>query len=360
MSKIKEYWKTANNLAIYSGKHKLLIIMKMIVCRLVYDFGPQDYVLFNFNGKPFAAAPEYMRKAELEAIQSHINKESVRGLVNSKLEFNIKCRKHGLPTPDIFAIIASKGFSQYRDDFNFIENIHQLTKVLKEQGDSRYIFKPIAGSHGAGIVRFYFRNNQILNDDNLEIDLSELFSPQASEDCYILQKCLLPHSALSQVMPGGSLGTVRMVTVGNGAELTVFLPCLRIPVGENIADNFSHGHAKNLIAAVDLDTGRLSRPYGPDSLGLGLVERVDIHPSSQLVIEGFQFPFWDEMVALVTKASTDFSELKTVGWDVALTEDGPCLIEGNWRFDCDILQVAFDKGLKKELSQLLAQQKLVS
>ncbi|PKH86059.1 sugar-transfer associated ATP-grasp domain-containing protein [Colwellia sp. Bg11-28] len=355
MDKIKEYWNTANNIAIYKDKNKFFIFIQMITCRLLYKFGPQDYVLYNFNGKPFSKASGYMKKLELEAIQSRINKESVRELVNSKLEFNIKCRKHDLPTPDILAIIANDGYSQYRGEFNFIENINQLIPELKKQGDGRFLFKPIGGSYGAGIVRFSFRDNQILNDDNLEVDLSDLFSTKLSANCYILQRCLLPHSSLNQLMPDGSLGTVRMVTIGHGSELAVFLPCLRIPVGKNVTDNFSHGHPKNLIAAVDLDTGCLSRPYGPDSLGLGLVEKVDVHPSNQFKIEGFQFPFWDEMLALVNKASTDFSELKTVGWDVALTENGPCLIEGNWRYDCDILQISFDKGLKKELSQLLSQ-----
>jgi hypothetical protein len=355
MNKMKEYWKTANKLATYSGNNHLWVLIKMLACRLLYDFGPQDYVLFNFNNKPFSDAPNYMRKPELEAIQVRINKKSARELVNNKLEFNIKCRKHDLPTPAIFAIIAPKGYSQYRDDFNFIENVEQLIQVLKEHEDGRYLFKPIAGSHGAGLVRFYFSNSQILNDDMKEVDLSYLFSTHSSDTCYILQKCLLPHPSLHQLMPDGSLGTVRMVTLGHGPDLTHFSPCLRVPVGKSIADNFGHGKSQNLLTAVDIETGRLSLPYGADSLGLGLIGTVDNHPSNQFKIEGHIFPFWNEMMALVDKASMDFSELSTIGWDVALTEDGPCLIEGNWRYDCDLLQVAFDKGLKKELSQLLSQ-----
>lgn len=353
MDKIKVYWLTANNLAIYSGKNHWWVLMKMIACRLVYDFGPKDYVLFNFNEKPFFDAPKYMKTSELEIIQSSINEESVRSLVNSKLEFNIKCRKHNLPTPDIFAVVANNDYSQYYDEFNFIENVEQLAEVIGEQGDGSYLFKPIAGSHGLGIMRFYSHNNRLLNDDNQTADFSAIFSPQSPNTSYILQKCLLPHSALNQVMPDGSLGTVRIVTISHGTELKIFLPCLRIPVGKNIADNFSHGQAKNLIAGIDLETGFLIRPYGADSLGLNLVEKVDVHPSNQFKIEGFLFPLWDEVLALVTRASAGFAELNTIGWDVALTEEGPCLIEGNWRYDCDILQVAFDKGLKTELSQLL-------
>lgn len=357
MSKVNEYWMAATNLARYSNKNKLLILMKMIACRLIYDFGPQDYILFNFNKKPFSDASKYMKKPELEKIQSYINKESARNLVNSKLEFNIKCRQHNLPTPEIYAIVAGRRYVKYQDNFNFVESVEQLSEILIGQGSGRYLLKPIAGSHGVGIVRFYFENNRFLNDDNQDIDLSKLFSQISSGTSYILQKCLLPHPALGQLMPGGSLGTVRIVTIGHGPKLTIFLPCLRIPVGKNVADNFSHGQAKNLIAGVDLNTGILIQSYGADSLGFGLVAKVDVHPSNGLKIAGFQFPFWDEMLALVTKASKDFSDLKTIGWDVALTEHGPCLIEGNWRYDCDILQVAYDKGLKKDFTNLLSQQR---
>jgi hypothetical protein len=227
-----------------------------------------------------------------------------------------------------------------------------LVSLLKAQGNGRYVFKLINGSHGIGIIRFYFQDSKFLNDDKQEIDLSNIFSMDASS-CYILQKCLSPHTLLKQVMPDGSLGTVRMVTIGCGETFTLFLPCLRIPVGANVADNFSHGKANNLIAAVDHETGQLYRPYASDSAGLGLVEEGHAHPSNQFVIEGFQLPFWQEMVHLVEKASMSFSEFNTVGWDVALTENGPCLIEGNWRYDCDILQVAFNRGLKTQLLKLL-------
>lgn len=352
MSKLEEYWVTATKLSTYSGKPRLWVLAKMLACRLLYNFGPQDYVLFNFNRKPFNAAKTYLRKHQLEALQSSINKKAVRHKLDNKLEFNIKCRQYNLPSPEILAVVARHGYEKYHDDFTFIDTTEALGSLLNVQGNGRYLFKLINGSHGIGIVRFYFKENKFLNDDEQEIDLSHVFSADAAS-CYILQKCLSPHTLLKQVMPDGSLGTVRMVTKGCGETFTLLLPCLRIPVGANVADNFSHGKANNLIAAVDHETGLLYRPYASDSAGLGLVEERRTHPSNQFVIEGFQFPFWQEMVDLVKQASLSFSEFNTVGWDVALTENGPCLIEGNWRYDCDLLQVAFNRGLKVEFSKLL-------
>ncbi len=354
MFTLKEYWITATKLSTYSGKPRLWILAKMFACRLIYDFGPQDYVLFNFNRKPFNVAKTYLRKHQLEALQSSINKKAVRHRLDNKLEFNLKCRKNNLPSPDILAVVAQHGYEKYHDDFTFINSTAALVAHLKTQGNGRYLFKLINGSHGIGIVRFYFKENKFLSDDEQEIDLSYIFSSD-TPNCYILQKCLSPHTLLNQVMPDGSLGTVRMISMGCGKGFTLFLPCLRIPVGANVADNFAHGKANNLIAGVDHKTGQLHKPYANDSAGLGLVEESYAHPSNQFVIEGFQLPFWQEMVSLVEKASASFSEFNTVGWDVALTENGPCLLEGNWRYDCDILQVAFDKGLKTELSTLLHQ-----
>ena len=47
---------------------------------------------------------------------------------------------------------------------------------------------------------------------------------------------------------------------------------------------------------------------------------------------------WRETVELAVQAHRVFSDYALVGWDVAILEDGPCVIEGNRGPDVDIHQ----------------------
>ena len=46
-------------------------------------------------------------------------------------------------------------------------------------------------------------------------------------------------------------------------------------------------------------------------------------------IKGFQFPDWEKAIELVLGAAREIPQMAYVGWDIAFTPDGPCLVEGN-------------------------------
>ena len=191
-------------------------------------------------------------------------------------------------------------------------------------------------------------------------DNGELLSGQSgfveifdSGEVFLLQRALRPHAELQGIMPGACLGTVRLVTIQVRGQIDIVFGCLKIPVGNNIADNFLAGKSGNLLAEIDLETGRVWRAFGPDMQYPGVICERFQHPDSGIELPGYQFPHWGELVAAVKAGSSAFHELKTIGWDAALTEQGACLIEANSRYDCDLLQVATDRGLKGDLTCLL-------
>jgi hypothetical protein len=47
----------------------------------------------------------------------------------------------------------------------------------------------------------------------------------------------------------------------------------------------------------------------------------------------FRVPFIEDVRDLVTRAALAFTPLRTIGWDVAITDAGPSLIEGNVTWD---------------------------
>ena len=92
-------------------------------------------------------------------------------------------------------------------------------------------------------------------------------------------------------------------------------------VGNNgVIDNFSSG---GMYAFVD-DKGVVITPaIDKDDNIFG------IHPISKKQILGFKVPLFDEAIKLVLEAAKELPQIKYIGWDVAISENGPCIIEGN-------------------------------
>ena len=94
-----------------------------------------------------------------------------------------------------------------------------------------------------------------------------------------------------------------------------------------------------MATEIDLKTGKLLRP----ALDKDLNEFTH-HPKTNVKIEGFQIPFFKEVKDMVKEASLESDKILLVGWDVAITDEGPLIIEGNRRPGFDIVQVASRRG----------------
>ena len=58
-------------------------------------------------------------------------------------------------------------------------------------------------------------------------------------------------------------------------------------------------------------------------------KRVERHPDTNVVFDGYKIPYYKEALALAKSCMKIFYGIKTVGWDIAITSDGPIVIEGN-------------------------------
>ena len=66
----------------------------------------------------------------------------------------------------------------------------------------------------------------------------------------------------------------------------------------------------------------------------------ETHPDTGIRSEGYQLPMVQEAVDFAKKAALVVPQICHVGWDVAVTPDGPVLIEGNDYPGTDLCQLA--------------------
>lgn len=197
----------------------------------------------------------------------------------------------------------------------------------------RFLVKPIDGNCGRGIA-FY-------RVETVE-DAEHAYSDAVSRGRAIVEEAIVQVDEMAAFHPS-SVNTVRVPTLVKDGEVHIFGPFFRMGRGESIVDNAGSG---GVFANVDSDTG-ICFTMGVDEVGASYLR----HPDSGLTIPGFQIPQWDEALSLAKKLALKVEGARYVGWDLALTERGWVVVEGNSRAQF-VMQIVDKRGRMREFLDL--------
>lgn len=261
-------------------------------------------------------------------------------LTAQKIAFSSYAAEAGLPTPKVLAAISrqpsNSGIPRLRTE-------EELGGWMEKNGIADVVLKPIDGTHGWGVISLGERLSEgrwrkLPQDET--IDLKAIWTHCARylyRGGAIIQRRLIPHPALARLMPD-VLHTVRIVTYLNPQPVLIDA-VLRVGNGKSGADNLGQG---GIAVPVNLQIGRCEQGT---ILVNGLPQHLDDHPVTGNRITGLPLPDWEKACQLAMAAARSFSMLKTVGWDVGLTTEGPVLVEGNSTYDLTLNQIARRKGI---------------
>lgn len=327
------------------------LIWGPIYARSALGIGAKDFSLYRLASTPKKSWSDYLINEPLKARYAAVTSKEARQIADDKSRFFEHCHAHGIRTIPIVALVtkqpATGGIIPH------VNSVEELTRVLVP---GEYFFKPSNGSHGKGTfslrvegTTLHWAGHSGSHEDFFRYCQSVLEHTRA----LIAQPKMYNHQLIRSITQAKGLSTVRIVTVRKGGDIKVIGSCLRIIVGDSETDNFTHGSSGNLVGAIDSDTGELIGVRASRSRTWPKMTDVLAHPRTGKTIVGVQLPYWQEVVELVQKAHHSIDSLHTVGWDVAITDDGPVIVEANWRYDIDILQVAYKKGYRQVIADNL-------
>ncbi len=145
-----------------------------------------------------------------------------------------------------------------------------------------------------------------------------------------------------------SINTVRLVTYYDGSTVTPMYAFLRLGVGGSRVDNTSAG---GLAAAINVESGEIV------SLATNRMdidgEWFDRHPDTNEKITGAFLPRWKELLDMVQELAIIVPEQKYVGWDMALTDEGWVMVEGNAKPLISTIQILNHQGIREKYKHLL-------
>jgi hypothetical protein len=323
----------------------------MARARLRYGIGPQYFSVFRLADKPASQWRDYVIEfSDFKRRLAALTPREVHAIADDKVLFYLFCRDRGLATIPVDFVVLQPSAERY-PGVPTVSNVEEWRAALEPFPGSLF-FKPVDGVWGQGA----FGVQRV--PDGCEFDgrrgsLDEAFRFVASRldgtRGYIAQPRVENHPAFRAVASAEGLATVRIVTCRRDDTVRVLYAVMKLTVGKNVTDNFHHGATGNLVAPVDLESGQLGVAVGAVRTDWPVMADFVHHPDTGHPIAEFRVPHWAEAMHLVTSAHRALPQLRITGWDVAITPAGPLIVETNPRFGFDILQIAIDRGIRREV-----------
>ena len=274
-------------------RHRLIIDMVYSLHR--FGCGFDEYFLFGFEG---------------------LNTSGREGFITDKGRWSFYEQMNGGVNLPLFI----EKYNAYRDYSKFYGRRMVLVGGEEDEasalslmeGNAKLFLKPKDSCIGRGC--------RVIDVPNGREDRLALLDSIASGGGGILEELIVQAPAMASLHPQ-SVNTVRaqMMLSGDGIDLTG--STLRMGRGGSCVDN---GGAGGIFAPIDVEAGIVTG-RGRDERGRYYVR----HPDTGVVIPGFQIPKWDMLVSLVGELARIRPEIRFVGWDLALTDEGWLVVEGN-------------------------------
>jgi len=216
--------------------------------------------------------------------------------------------------------------------------VKQLNPLPEKTVEAFY--KDLTGLGGAGIfpVQLDEENVYINGEEKSFADLKQLVNGQ-----FIIQEKIDQVEELNELYPH-AINAIRLLTVKDGENVRVACGFIKIGANGGVIDNWASG---GITVKINVEQGKLE--------GYGYFKdvkkgKVTHHPNTGALLDGFEIPYYQEACDLVIDLHQYFYGIRSIGWDIALTPDGPTILEGNDDWDISMIQ----KYFKDELFNILS------
>ncbi len=257
-------------------------------------------------------------------------------LINNKLYFALFCERTSINTPKLISYNFGTSFffnneviqiTNKANLITFFENLFDLNKI------DALFFRPPSDYGGKGC----FKITKLDIQNNLEGLYENLINGN-----FVHTKVIKQHDDINKIH-SKSVNTMRIVSLLTFEGTTEIISAFfRFGVGDGVVDNATSG---GFFVGVNLEDGILKSigHYLPEHGGKEITE----HPDSGFKFEGFKIPYYKEACDLVIDTAKIIPD-GLIGWDVAITPNGPIIIEANAEPHIPISDIAYGGLLKNK------------
>lgn len=259
-------------------------------------------------------------------------------LARNKYLAHLCLEKAGIPMPKLLGY-----YNPYQTHAN--EDFAKQLLKLQEEKKIPFVIKATESSHGEGV----YVVESVTSDNDIYLNLINgkriTLSKVLTHKDELIVESLIKQTKQFNSFNKTSVNTVRfMTTLYPSGEAKVIATFIKI--GRNGAYVDNAGAGGNIDANVDVETGEINKVI--TFSGFRNTCKTECHPDSGMKLEGTIIENWETIKAKVISYQKAFPFVKAVGWDIAITDEGPIVIEVNDSWD-RTGQLFIQRGWRNEI-----------
>lgn len=345
--KLRNYFEYRKSVLLWSRKYPIAERCKVIRDYLsLYNskgLRMDEYYDFEFEKRSEAFRDSFLGVREQRYYLEQLNPFKYFIFARNKFAAHKFFENTGIRTSELYCYFEPCG--NVENSSEIATSVADVVRILKLKGVSQCVIKSTEDSHGDNVIvvkeiRYFENDCELLLFNGATEKLSDVLSnhPRIFESVIKQTKQFAGFNE-------SSVNTVRFMTTmypdGTAKVIPSWMKFGRIG---RCVDNAGSGG--NVDAAIDLETGRIYNVV--EFNGWRKVRKIEKHPDSGVQLEGVIIENWESIKAEVIKFQQAFPWCKAAGWDIAITDDGPVVIEVNDMWD-RTGQYFISKGWRDEI-----------
>ncbi len=350
----RQVWDEAKDVAAEYGLSPWRLLREQAMLYAFHSISPQAYFQYRLFDPEISwdekktYLPTRIRGNRLWAL---LTPKKYGALFDNKLIFKRLFSSLGFPLAELYGV--------YDPVFGYtaagrpLKNAADLDDWIRTSGVEAFVFKPVEGLRGRKILVFSGRRSddpgKLITLGGEEYDAAQLAafakdtakmkasSPEANASSFLIEERIRQHPGLAGLV-GQTLCTVRVQTIiALDGKPKIIAAVFKLQPNPTGVDHMLHG---GVGCWVDLETGALGRGRTHHDF-----DYTSLVPGTDISFVGFRLPCWDEVKDVALRAAMAFPWARAIGWDIAIAEGGPMLIEGNARWGTTLIQTSAPHGL---------------
>ena len=283
-----------------------------------------EYYNFEFERQDAVFRQSFLGLSEQRYYLDYLNPIKYYSLARNKYLAHKVLERTGARKTDLYCYYQPE--AQYIDSNECASDLYGVIRILRSKSVNSCVIKTTESSHGDNvqvISRIMFQEDDavFVRFDGKEALLSSILGQEA-----LVFESVVYQTEQFSAFNKTSVNTVRfMTTLWPDGSAKVIATFIKIGRKGKCVDNAGGGG--NVDVCVDVETGEIK--YAIQYDGWRHVKNIEKHPDSNQQLNGVIVDNWQAIKEEVLKFQQAFPYCKAAGWDIAITDKGPVVIEVN-------------------------------